>query len=54
MWTMRSPLPEFLKREDFLALHDVLPVKGPEHLVDCVEERAADMAAAVLWPLLQS
>ena len=32
----------------------VLLVKGAEHLVYCVEERAADMATAVPCPLRQS
>ena len=48
------PCLKFIKREDFLVLLGVLPVNGPEHLVECVEERAADMAVAVPWPLRQS
>ena len=37
----------------FLALFGVLHIKWPEHLVQRVKNCAADVAAAVQWPLLQ-
>jgi len=42
---------EFLERDGILAVRPILGVKGPEDVMDCMEEGTEDVLAAGWWSL---